>query len=57
MVLVLRKGATKTEIDTLNKRLSQLPARKKLDAKKYCGVIKLREDPLAIQKKLRDEWD
>ena len=57
MVLVLRKGATKTEIDTLNKRLSQLPARKKLDAKKYCGVIKLREDPLAIQKKLRDEWE
>ena len=23
---------------------------------KYCGVIKLNEDPLVIQKRLRDEW-
>jgi hypothetical protein len=23
---------------------------------KYCGVLKLKEDPLVIQKKLRDEW-
>lgn len=27
-----------------------------VDTKKYCGVIKLKEDPLTIQKKLRDEW-
>ncbi len=23
---------------------------------KYCGVLKFKEDPLAIQKRLRDEW-
>jgi hypothetical protein len=34
-----------------------MPSRKKLDAKKYCGVIKLKEDPLVIQKRLRDEWE
>lgn len=29
---------------------------KGVDTKKFCGVIKLKEDPLAIQKRLRDEW-
>jgi len=23
---------------------------------KYCGILKLKESPLAIQKRLRDEW-
>ncbi|HAN79238.1 MAG TPA: hypothetical protein DCQ31_16460 [Bacteroidales bacterium] len=30
---------------------------KKFDAWKYCGTIKLTEDPLTIQKRLRDEWE
>ncbi|HEX8314510.1 MAG TPA: hypothetical protein VF609_05945 [Flavisolibacter sp.] len=29
---------------------------KVVDTKKFCGVIRLKEDPLAIQKRLRDEW-
>ncbi len=57
MVLVLNKGASKKDMALINKKLGQLSARKKLDAKKYCGVIKLKEDPLVIQKKLRDEWE
>jgi hypothetical protein len=27
-----------------------------VDTKKFCGVLKLKEDPLVIQKRLRDEW-
>jgi hypothetical protein len=57
MVLELRKGASKADIEKINKQLSGLPVRKKLNAKKYCGVITLKEDPLAIQKKLRDDWE
>lgn len=30
---------------------------KGVDTLKYCGVIKLKKDPLAIQKRLRDEWE
>lgn len=26
------------------------------DTKNFCGVLKLKEDPLALQKRLRDEW-
>ncbi len=29
---------------------------KKVDWSKYSGVIKLKEDPLTLQKKWRDEW-
>jgi hypothetical protein len=57
MVLVLKKGASKREIEQINKKLKQMPSRKTLDAKKYCGVIKRKEDPLVIQKRLRDEWE
>ena len=57
MVLVLNKGASKEEIEKVNKLLNQLSSKKKLDAKRFCGVIKLKEDPLEIQRRLRDEWE
>lgn len=38
-------------------QLEQLPQPKQMEAKKYCGTIRLKEDPLVIQKKLRDEWE
>ena len=27
------------------------------DLKKYCGSISLQEDPMELQKKMRDEWE
>ncbi len=57
MVLVLKRGATKKEMELLNQKLQKAHSRKKLDAKKFCGVIKLKEDPLEIQKKLRNDWE
>lgn len=53
MVLQLKKGASKRRMNTI---LNKLKKKKGVDTKKYCGTIKLKEDPLAIQKKLRDEW-
>lgn len=56
MVVVLKKGASREEIEKLRIK----PALKKpagVDTKKYCGVLKLKEDPLIIQKKMRDEWE
>jgi hypothetical protein len=53
MVLVLKKGASKKEMDYISEKLQ---VSKGVDTKKYCGVIKLKEDPLLIQKKMRDEW-
>jgi hypothetical protein len=53
MVKVINKSMDKKAFD---KTISQLHERKKLDAYKFCGVIKLKEDPVSIQKKMRNEW-
>jgi hypothetical protein len=53
MVLVLKKGASKKQIDNI---IRKLKASKGVDVSKYCGTIKLKTDALTIQKKLRNEW-
>lgn len=53
MVLILKKGASKKEIALIEKRLKN---KKGVDIMKYCGKVKLKEDALKIQNKLRDEW-
>ncbi|HEX4373904.1 MAG TPA: hypothetical protein VHZ50_11430 [Puia sp.] len=46
----------------IKNKVTRIRGKKKLndrngvDALKYCGVITLKEDPLIIQKRLRDEW-
>jgi hypothetical protein len=54
MVLVLKKGASKKEMDNISSKLQVV---KGVNTKKYCGTIKLKEDPLTIQKQMRDEWE
>ena len=54
MVLVLKKGASKKEMDNISAKIQVV---KGVNTKKHCGTIKLKEDPLAIQKQMRDEWE
>ncbi|MEO6832885.1 MAG: hypothetical protein ABI378_10375 [Chitinophagaceae bacterium] len=56
MVLVLKKGASSEEISALREKLHKMTSQG-VDTKKYCGIIKLKEDPLVIQKLMRDEWE
>ena len=56
MVLILNKNATKKQIALIEKKL-QLHSKSGFDAHKYCGIIKFDEEPLEIQKKLRNEWE
>ena len=53
MVVVLKKGASKKEMQTITKKLKKNTG---VNTKKYCGTISLKEDPIAIQKQMRDEW-
>jgi hypothetical protein len=53
MVTVFKQGSSKASI---RKSLEKLKSKRGLDAVKYCGVIKLKEHPVTIQKRLRDEW-
>jgi hypothetical protein len=57
MVLILKKGASKKEIAAIEKKLYKEKVSTGFNAKKYNGVLKLKEDPLVIQKQLRDEWE
>ena len=56
MVLVLKKGATEKEVQLIKKKLQKKSRKAGVNVKKYSGKLKLKEDPMAIQKKLRDEW-
>ncbi len=55
MVTIIKRGIS---LETLNSILVKLAEKKKkgLNAKMFCGTLKLEEDSLNIQKKLRDEW-
>lgn len=57
MVTTLKYGSDKQAIKLILDRLKRQKSRSSLDAYKYCGVITLAEEPLEIQKKLRDEWE
>jgi len=57
MVVVLKKGAGKKEIEALEKILYKKKISGGFNAKKYNGILPLKEDPLRIQKNLRDEWE
>lgn len=56
MVTVLKYGATKQRMQSILKRIMNSNKSKGIDAYKYCGSVKLKKDPVAIQKLLRDEW-
>ena len=55
MIKVINKKPKK---DELRKIMSDMDKKgKTLDASKYSGKLKLKADPLIVQKKLRDEWN
>lgn len=54
MTLVLDKNASKQKIELIKKKLRK--SGKIYKSGKHCGTIKLTAKPLAIQKRLRDEW-
>jgi hypothetical protein len=54
MVLILKSSK---DIKKVKDLLAENQSKKKFDAKKFCGVLKVNEDALTIQQRLRDEWD
>jgi hypothetical protein len=54
MTIVLKKGVNTVDID---KKINSEKVKQKLhNFEKYAGLLTLKEDPLVLQKKLRDEW-
>ena len=60
MVVTITSSSSPEEIEQALKKLKKnntKASKKHFDAFKYCGVIKLKEDPLTIQKRMRNEWE
>ena len=57
MVTIVKYGTDKKKIRLLLERLKNQKSRTGINAYKYCGTITLAEEPLLIQKELRDEWE
>lgn len=55
MTTILRSSTTRKELLALLKRKRKRP-RKGVDVKSFSGTLTLKEDPLVIQKRMRDEW-
>ncbi len=56
MVTILKHGAEKKTIQSVLKKLGKRKPSKVIDASKYCGKVNFKEDGLAIQRRMRDEW-
>lgn len=54
MTVVIKQSS---DISSMLKILEELPREGKFNAKKHCGVLKLKKSPLEIQKAMQDEWE
>lgn len=53
MIVVIK---TDKDVDKLKKTLAKRQT-KKFDAMRFCGALKTDEDALAVQLRLRNEWN
>lgn len=56
MVTVIKKGDSRDNIRKALEKINENP-NKGFDAKKYSGILKLDEDSLVIQRRMRNEWE
>jgi hypothetical protein len=55
MVTTIKRGSSREKIQKIMQGWT--PGRRKIDIRKYCGIIKLKEDPMELQKSWRNEWE
>ncbi len=55
MQFLLKNGASKKEMEAIDRKLFKRKTSGGFNAKKYNGMLSLKDEPLAIQLKLRDE--
>jgi len=57
MTIIIKKGTDKKTLAAIWDKLKEITSTTNgLDSNKFCGVLKLEKDALAIQKEMRDEW-
>jgi hypothetical protein len=56
MVTTIKKGTEREQIKAILQKLQKQRIIRNRELSKYCGVLSLKEDPLELQKRWRDEW-
>jgi len=63
MVITITSRSTKAEIEKALKKLEGQRMKRRRKSKKafnaldYCGVLRLKQDPMQLQKQWRNEWE
>lgn len=57
MTIIINKNTTKKEFEKLLSTFNKKKKEKVMDVSKHCGVLKLKKDPLQIQKEMRNDWE
>lgn len=56
MTTIIKRTTTRKELTSLLKRKKRTRKAKGVDVLSYAGKLKLNEDALTLQKKMRDGW-
>ena len=56
MVTIVKHGSSNALLQKILLKIKTQSPKKVLNAKKFCGVLKLQESPMQIQNRLRNEW-
>ncbi|MDD2286848.1 MAG: hypothetical protein PHQ11_15785 [Paludibacter sp.] len=54
--MTIKKGTERDQIKAILEKLRMQRSIRKRDLSKYCGVLSLKQDPMELQNKWRDEW-
>lgn len=57
MTIIINKNTTKKEFIKLLSSIKMSRKTNGIDLSKHCGVLKLKKDPLQIQKEMRNDWE
>jgi hypothetical protein len=56
MTTIIKRTTTRKQLAALLKGTRRMRKAKGVDVKSFAGKLKLEDDPLAIQKRMRDGW-
>jgi hypothetical protein len=56
MTTIIKRTTTRKQLAALLKGKRRMRKAKGVDVKSFAGKLKLEDDPLAIQKRMRDGW-
>jgi hypothetical protein len=55
MVTTIKRGSSREKIHKI--MMDWTSRRRKIDLERFCGIIRIKDDPITLQKAWRNEWE